>query len=86
MLRRDLNNEWYHRRRHLAWAATVSSSHNFPVVPVAPMRAETKSSSSALPVTNAGSSWAEKAHEYSQNSSLHGLRYIGDTRLHFLER
>lgn len=30
--------------------------------------------------------WADKAHDFSQNTSLHGLRYIGDTNLHFIER
>lgn len=28
----------------------------------------------------------ETAHEYSQNSSLHGLRYVGNKDLHVLER
>ncbi|XP_039287322.1 pickpocket protein 28-like [Nilaparvata lugens] len=30
--------------------------------------------------------WADQAHQYSQYSTLHGLRYIGDTKLHFVER
>lgn len=28
----------------------------------------------------------ETAHEYSQNSSLHGLRYVGNQDLHIIER
>lgn len=30
--------------------------------------------------------WKEILHEYTQNSSLHGLRYMGNTELHIAER
>ena len=32
------------------------------------------------------SDWKQMALEYTQNSSLHGLRYMGSTDLHFTER
>lgn len=32
------------------------------------------------------SSWSVKAQDFSQNTSLHGLRYVGDARLHLVER
>lgn len=32
------------------------------------------------------SSWSVKAQDFSQNTSLHGLRYVGDASLHFVER
>uniref|UniRef100_A0A8D8XHE9 Uncharacterized protein n=1 Tax=Cacopsylla melanoneura TaxID=428564 RepID=A0A8D8XHE9_9HEMI len=30
--------------------------------------------------------WRDILHEYTQNSSLHGLRYMGNTELHIAER
>lgn len=32
------------------------------------------------------SSWSVKAQDFSQNTSLHGLRYVGDASLHTVER
>lgn len=32
------------------------------------------------------SSWSVKAQDFSRNTSLHGLRYVGDASLHIVER
>lgn len=62
------------RRGHPVTKGVVKQTH----VPVRRTKLQT--------TTQVLTTWTVKAHDFSLNTSLHGLRYVGDTSLHLVER